>query len=115
MSELKDDRQQVLVGKKFLGLKPSNLSYQLRPVDSLSLQELKKILKRKDENANFAGLDVADLRRDVNSMSPEEAFEYLALANAEEYVEKERAKEQQSSANTQDDEVSSRPDLANVS
>lgn len=95
MSSMKDGRQQVLVGKKFLGLKPSNLSYQLRPVDSLSLQELKKILKQKDSNSNFAGLDVADLRRDVNSMTPEEAFEYLAIANAEEYVEKERAKEQQ--------------------
>ena len=95
MSSIKDGRQQVLVGKKFLGLKPSNMTYQLRPVDSLSMQELKKILMEKDENLNLSGMDVSDLRRDVGSIEPEIAFEYLAVANAKEFVEKEKAKEQQ--------------------
>lgn len=95
MSSIKDGRQQVLVGKKFLGLKPSNMTYQLRSVDSLSMQELKKILKEKDENVNFSGMDVSDLRRDVYSMEPEVAFECLSVANAKEFIEKEHAKEQQ--------------------
>jgi hypothetical protein len=95
MSTIKDGRQQVLVGKKFLGLKPSNMTYQLRPVDSLSMQELKKILKEKDESLNLSGMDVSDLRRDVGSMEPEIAFEYLAVANSKEFIEKEKAKEQQ--------------------
>ena len=95
MSSMKDGRQQVLVGKKFLGLKPSNMTYQLRPVDSLSMQELKKILKEKDENLNLSGMDVSDLRRDVGSMEPETAFEYLAVANSKEFIDKEKAKEQE--------------------
>ena len=111
MSSINDGRQQVLVGKKFLGLKPSNMTYQLRPVDSLSMQELKKILKEKDENVNFSGMDVSDLRRDVNSMEPEVAFEFLSLANEKAFIEKEKSKEQQApqnsrSAHSQADQIS---------
>ena len=95
MSTLKDGRQQVLVGKKFLGLKPSNMTYQLRPFESLNMQELKKILSQKDPSLNFAGMDASDLRRDVTLLGQEVAFEYLAIANANEFVEKEKAKEQQ--------------------
>ena len=94
-SELKDGRQQVLVGKKFLGLKPSNMTYQVRPVGALSMQELKKILEEKYEDMNFAGMDVADLRRDVNALEPQSAFSFLATANAKEFVEKEKAKKLQ--------------------
>jgi hypothetical protein len=39
------------------------------------MQDLKKILKEKDENLNLSGMDVSDLRRDVGSMEPEIAFE----------------------------------------
>ena len=84
-------RQQVLVGKKFLGLKPTNLLYHTRPVDKLSLQELKTILKEKDGSINFSGMDAADLRTQVSELDSTLAFEYLATANARAAVEKAKA------------------------
>jgi hypothetical protein len=40
-------------------------------------------------------MDLNDLRREVNAVSLETAFDYLARANAKEYIEKEKAKELQ--------------------
>jgi hypothetical protein len=82
----KEGRQQILVGKKFLGLKPANLQYETRPVDVLSMQELKAILKEQEASVNFAGMDVRDLRRMVSSLEPTTAFGYLASANAKQAV-----------------------------
>jgi len=94
-SELKDGRQQVLVGKKFLGLKPSNLCYQSDAAATLSMQELKKILKEQDESIKFTGMDLSDLRRDVNSLESEEIFTYLAAANAKESAARAKAEEEE--------------------
>jgi hypothetical protein len=90
-SGLSNGRQQVLVGKKFLGLRPSNMKYHTKPVVDLSLQELKDILKEKDSSINFSGMDAADLRRQVSELDMDLAFEYLANANAKAALEKEKA------------------------
>lgn len=94
-SELKDGRQQILVGKKFLGLKPSNLQYQKNPAATLSMQELKRILNEKDESIKLVGMDLSDLRREVNAMEPQSIFTLLASANIKEAkAEAERASQQ---------------------
>lgn len=107
-SELQDGRQQVLVGKKFLGLKPSNLIYQSDPAATLSMHELKSILKEKDESIKFTGMDLSDLRREVNAMEPENMFNLLTSAKAKEAkAEAERvsqqAKQMKSQANSMAD------------
>eukprot|EP00545_Synedropsis_sp_CCMP1620_P002751 CAMPEP_0119003800 /NCGR_PEP_ID=MMETSP1176-20130426/773_1 /TAXON_ID=265551 /ORGANISM="Synedropsis recta cf, Strain CCMP1620" /LENGTH=490 /DNA_ID=CAMNT_0006955431 /DNA_START=19 /DNA_END=1491 /DNA_ORIENTATION=+ len=91
----KEGRQQVLVGKKFLGLKPTNLFYAVRPVEALSMQELKYILKEEKDSINFAGMDVSDLRRTVRAMEPSTAFGYLASANAKAAIVKRQVQDQQ--------------------
>ena len=75
---LKEGRHEVLVGKRFLNIKPANLEYEMRPIEKLSVQELKNILKEKDDKVNFAGMDASDLRRQVTQFEPEEAMELLA-------------------------------------
>lgn len=97
-SDMKDDgRQEVLIGKKILGIKPVNMRYETRPIEDLSAQDLKAILKEQDENVKFAGMDTADMRSLVKKLDPEQAFEYLAHANAKAAIEK--AKEAELAAN----------------
>jgi hypothetical protein len=98
-SDVKEDgRQEVLIGKKILGIKPANMKYEVRPIEDLSIQDLKAILKEQDENAYFAGMDIADMRSLVKNLETEHAFEYLAHANAKAALEKAKEAELASKA-----------------
>lgn len=73
--------------KKTVGLKPSNLHYEPRTVESLSIKELKQILKAKGVDPveySGGGIDKADLRSKVStySMDENEIPKFLAVASA---------------------------------
>ncbi|KAL3942489.1 MAG: hypothetical protein SGARI_000253 [Bacillariaceae sp.] len=58
---------------KTVGLKPANLQYEPRTVDSLSAKELKMVLKGKDvEDSEYTGIDKAELKSKVSELVPNE-------------------------------------------
>ena len=92
-------RQQVYIASlsKTVNIKPANLLYQDRPVDSLSVKELKRVLEatqEKAENTNEtdkkdetpAPVDKSELQAQVAKLtdSPQEIAEILAIAEAKE-------------------------------
>ena len=85
-STLQNGRQHVLVEElsKSVALKPSNLAYEERPIQSLSTKELKVILQQKHVvDAELRGVDKSELQRRVTEVtaSNEEIAELLARAN----------------------------------
>jgi len=105
-----NERQQVLlIGSgetKILGIKPANLKYELRSVNSLSINELKTLLKLKkkeqgitDDNVTYlTGLDKVQLRELVKDEVPTEEeiadLLYTHLEKQREEKEIEEAKKQ---------------------
>lgn len=85
-SGLTNGRQHVLVEElnKSVALKVSNLSYEPRSVDSLSVKELKKILKSKASisDSELTGVDKSELQSKVSALdgasSPETIGQWLA-------------------------------------
>ena len=58
---------------KTVGLKPTNLQYESRTVDSLSAKELKMVLKGKDvDDTEYSGIDKSELRSKVTELVPNE-------------------------------------------
>mmetsp|Transcript_104588 Transcript_104588/g.156640 ORF Transcript_104588/g.156640 Transcript_104588/m.156640 type:complete len:477 (-) Transcript_104588:1015-2445(-) len=86
-SALNNGRQsvQLELESKTVGLKPANLKFEGRSVDSLSIKELKKVLLSKNvEEAEVTGIDKAELKSKVADLveSPEEVAELLAVKSA---------------------------------
>jgi uncharacterized protein YjeT (DUF2065 family) len=88
-SALNNGRQSVHVQleseSKTVGLKPANLKFEGRSVDSLSIKELKKVLLSKNvEEAEMTGIDKAELKAKVSELveSPEEVAELLSIKSA---------------------------------
>jgi hypothetical protein len=84
-SGVTNDRQHVYIDElaKSVGLKISNLKYQGRSVDSLSVKELKKVLKFKNvPDSEMTGIDKSELQSKVSNLTnePEEIGEWLAKA-----------------------------------
>lgn len=81
---LDNGRQQVLLIKdgKTLGIKPENLKYEPRSINSLNIKELKQVLTIK-EVGNLTGYDKSQLREmlKIKTESEEEIAEILAKAN----------------------------------
>jgi hypothetical protein len=78
-----DGRQNIRVMNKIVALKTSNLKYEERPVDSLSVTELKTILQKKNvADAELIGVDKSELKTRVSALtaSLEEIAEILAHA-----------------------------------
>jgi hypothetical protein len=76
-----DGRQNIRVMNKIVALKTSNLKYEERPVDSLSVTELKTILQKKNvADAELIGVDKSELKTRVSALtaSLEEIAEILA-------------------------------------
>lgn len=77
-------------GAKALGLKPANLKYEPRAIDSLSIKEIKAVLaaknKQSDELTGRGGIDKSQLLSLVRDTveSEEEVAEILALATVKE-------------------------------
>jgi hypothetical protein len=72
------DRHTVFIPQldRSVGLKPSNLRYEPRTLESLSVKELKMILKKKNNDGELVGMDKSDLRTEVTKlMSSESADE----------------------------------------
>ena len=58
---------------KTVGLKPENLQYEPRTIDSLSAKELKMVLKGKNvDDTEYAGIDKSELKAKVTEMVPDE-------------------------------------------
>jgi hypothetical protein len=68
-----EGRQQVFVEElnKTVALKVSNMKYQPRPLDSLSVKECKKILQSQQTLLKFQGMDKADLRAKIQELVTE--------------------------------------------
>eukprot|EP00934_Nitzschia_sp_Nitz4_P006103 Nitzschia sp. Nitz4//scaffold121_size67750//34985//36457//NITZ4_006068-RA/size67750-processed-gene-0.18-mRNA-1//-1//CDS//3329534351//6093//frame0 len=86
-AELANGRQQVLVDNmdKAVALKVSNIKYEGRSLESLSVKELKKILESKSSITEVAmtGLDKSELTSKVGALkgcSPERIAQWLAEA-----------------------------------
>jgi hypothetical protein len=64
------DRQTVFIPQldRSVGLKPSNLRYEPRTLESLSVKELKMILKKKNNDGELVGMDKSDLRSEVTKL-----------------------------------------------
>lgn len=81
---LDNGRQQILLIKdgKTLGIKPENLKYEPRSINSLNIKEMKQILTIK-EVGNLTGYDKSQLREmlKIKTESEEEIAEILAKAN----------------------------------
>lgn len=81
-------RQTVYVEElsKSVALKTSNLRYQPMEIDSLSVKDLKTLLKyKKVDDSELAGMDKSELQSKVANLvseSPEEIAQVLATANA---------------------------------
>lgn len=74
---------------KCVGIKPSNMRYEPIYLDSLSVKELKIILKYKNQQpANLSGMDKSDLQARVSNLisSSEELPELLAKANDNKFI-----------------------------
>lgn len=85
-SDLNDSqRQQVLLVKsgKMLGLKPINLQYEPRTVNSLSITELKLVLSEK-KVTQLSGYDKSQLRQmvEIKTESGEEIAEIIYISQA---------------------------------
>eukprot|EP01083_Nonionella_stella_P064749 169045_1 len=85
-SDINDSqRQQVLLVKsgKMLGLKPINLQYEPRTVNSLSITELKLVLSEK-KVAQLSGYDKSQLRQmvEIKTDSGEEIAEIIYISQA---------------------------------
>ena len=93
-SKLKDERQQVLLiqSGKTLGIKPLNIKYEPRTVNSLSVSELKILLKLKDVT-QLSGYDKSQLREmvKIKTESEEEIADLL-------YTHLEKEKESSAAA-----------------
>ena len=73
------ERQQVLVKGKHLAIRPGNLRYEPRDIDTLSIKELTYVLKQKDPNNLVAGMDKSELKEMVQDQAtPTEIAELLA-------------------------------------
>ena len=86
-SELSNGRQHVYVThlNKSVALKISNLRYEGRTMDSLSVKELKSVLKANDvSELDLSGSDKPDLQSKVSNLklNDEKLAEILALENA---------------------------------
>jgi uncharacterized protein YjeT (DUF2065 family) len=83
-SKLENGRYKVLLIKdgKTLGIKPDNLKYEPRSVNSLNIKEMKQVLTIK-EVGNLTGYDKSQLREmvKIKTESEEEIAEILAMAN----------------------------------
>lgn len=98
-----EGRQQVLVEElnKNVALKLSNLKYQEREIESLSIKELKSILRHREAVLKFQGMDKADLQDKLKDLttSPLEIAEWLAHANAPTGASSSNAAEGNASSN----------------
>jgi hypothetical protein len=86
-SQLINGRQHVHIVDvdKSVALKPSNLRYESRTVESLSVKELKAILKQNNgADSDITGIDKGELKAKVSDLQFEEEqiAEILARANA---------------------------------
>jgi hypothetical protein len=81
-----EGRQSVYVEglNKTVALKMANLQYHPRDLDSLSIKELKTVLRFKQTVLKFQGMDKCDLRAKLEELTTDsmEIAEWLAQANA---------------------------------
>lgn len=70
------DRHTVFIPQldRSVGLKPSNLRYEPRTMESLSVKELKMILKKKNNDGELVGMDKSDLRDEVTKLMSSESI-----------------------------------------
>jgi hypothetical protein len=69
------DRYTVFIPQlnRSVGLKASNLRYEPRTLESLSVKELKMILKKKNNDGELVGMDKSDLRAEVTELMSSES------------------------------------------